>query len=89
MRTTLTIDPDVERLLEDEVHRTRRPLKQIVNDALRTALAPSARKRQPPYRVVPHHTSLRPGIDPDRLNALADELEDDAVLKVRAGRRSR
>src|ERR1017187_10391370 len=36
------VDPDVARLLEDAVHRERRPMKQVVNDALRRALtAPS------------------------------------------------
>jgi hypothetical protein len=42
MRTTLTLDDDVARLLEDAVHRQRRPMKQVVNDALRQGLAPKA-----------------------------------------------
>ena len=35
MRTTLTIDPDVERLLQHEIRRTGKSLKAVVNDALR------------------------------------------------------
>ena len=38
MRTTLTIDPDVERLLQREMRRTDRSMKAVVNDALRVGL---------------------------------------------------
>lgn len=52
MRTTLTLDPDVARLLEEEVHRLRRPFKQVVNDALRKGLGPaSPRVPARSYRV--------------------------------------
>jgi len=40
MRATLTLDDDVARLIDDAVHRERRPMKQVVNDALRRALTP-------------------------------------------------
>lgn len=88
MRTTLTLEPDVARLLDEEVHRQRRPLKQIVNDALRRGLSPQAaatgRKR---FRVKPHTTALRPGIDATSFNRLVDELEDEAIVgKIAAGR---
>jgi hypothetical protein len=89
MRTTLTLDPDVARMLADEAHRLRRPFKQVVNDALRRGLGPGragpARRR---YRVQPHAAALRTGLDPGRLNALVDELEDRSRLR-RLGRRPR
>ena len=82
MRTTLTLEPDVARLLEAEVHRLRQPLEQVVNQALRRGLTASTgrtseRKR---YRVRPHAARLRPVLDPARLNALADELEDATLV---------
>jgi len=81
MRTTLTLDPDVERLLTEEVHRLRRPFKQVVNDAIRRGLAPRlADAPAHPYRAVVHHARLRPGIDAGSLNRLVDELEDEAVI---------
>jgi hypothetical protein len=81
VRTTLTLDPDVERLLTEEMHRVRRPYKQVVNDAIRRGLAPrlsDAPSR--PYRVAVHNAKLRPGIDGGSLNRLVDEIEDEAVL---------
>ncbi|GDY31244.1 antitoxin [Gandjariella thermophila] len=79
MRTTLTLDDDVARLVEDAVHRERRPMKQVVNDALRRALAPRASREQP-YRLTPHESAVRPGFDLSGFNRLADELADEAIM---------
>ena len=83
MRTTLTIDPDVARLLEEEVHRQRKPYKQVVNEALRRGLSskPSSRKLSP-FRVDTFTSGFAPGVDPLRLNQLAHELEDEEYLRI-------
>jgi CTP:molybdopterin cytidylyltransferase MocA len=82
MRTTVTLDADVASMLEEAMHRERRPFKAIINDAIRRGLAPRAATRAAkPHRVVVHHCELMPGIDPGSLNRLAGELEDDAVLR--------
>ena len=88
MRTTLTLEPDVAQRIEEEAYRQRKPIKQIVNEALRRGLAPQAltqpRKR---LRVRPHRTTLRPGVDVASFNQMTDELEDEAVVdKMRAGK---
>ena len=91
MRTTLTIDADVAKLLDDEVHRTRKTFKQVVNDAIRRGLSPSVRATASvPYRIKPHTAKLAAGLDGERLNALVDELEDAAILgnQTRASRAS-
>jgi hypothetical protein len=81
MRTTLTLDPDVVQLLKDAEARQRRSFKEVVNDAIRRGLAPQASVRDAgPYRVRPHETALRPGIDVAGFNRLADELEDEAIV---------
>jgi hypothetical protein len=88
MRTTLTLDPDIARMLAEEARRQRKPFKQVVNEALRRGLAPKpAGRRVPRYRVRPHKTSLLPGIDPGAFNKLVDELEDEAILAKMRGRR--
>ncbi len=89
MRTTLTLDADVVHLLEDEVHRRRKPFKQVVNDAIRRGLSPRAAERSSKrYHLRPHAARLLPGFDRVGFNRLADELEDAAVLaKVSSGKR--
>jgi hypothetical protein len=80
MRTTLTLDEDVARLIDDEQHRTHSSMKDVVNAAIRAALAPRV-PRTEPFRVTPHHSSLAPGLDLAGFNKLADELEDEAILE--------
>ncbi len=79
MRTTLTLDPDVAMLVEGAVHRTRKSMKHVINDALRRALAQPQSRREP-YRLEVHEATLQPGLDLTGFNRLADELEDQAIL---------
>ena len=76
MRTTLTIEPDVEQALLRELQRTDRSMKAVVNDALRIGLGMQGKPRRAPrFKVQPHAFAFKPGIDTDRLNQLLDELE--------------
>jgi hypothetical protein len=75
MRTTLTLEPEIAERLRQEAALGKRSFKRIVNEALARGLglqAPPARK---PYRVKPHASPFLAGIDPGKLNQLADELE--------------
>ncbi len=87
MRTTLTLDPDVVRMIEEEAQRLRKPFKTVVNDALRRGLARrSSRVPARRYRLRPHSARLLPGLDGGKLNALADQLEERALV-AKLGRR--
>ena len=82
MRTTLTIDPDVEMLIQREMRRTERSMKAVVNDALRLGLGVRGKPPRPPcFKVEPHPLGLRAGIDADRLNQLVDELESEELAR--------
>ena len=84
MRTTLTLDADVAERLASEVRRTGRSLKSVVNEAIRMGLGLSGKQpRASRFSVEPHAFGLLPGVDPDRLNQLVDELEaDEAARKL-------
>ena len=75
MRTTVTIDPDVERRIKDRMAREKLSMKQVINEGLRRGLTASPVPEREPFRVEPHSFGLRPGIDQDKLNQLADELD--------------
>ena len=83
MRTTLTLDPDVVQLVETEMRERRRTMKDVVNEALRSALGRPGFAFEPPteYTVQVHHAALAPGLDPAGFNRLADELDDHAVIE--------
>lgn len=76
MRTTLTLEPDVAEVVEQEMRRTGRGLKRVVNDALRAGLGVTGKPVTPgPFVVDAQPMGLKPGYDYDRMNQLADQLE--------------
>lgn len=79
MRTTVTLDKDVERLLREAMHRSRTGFKQTLNAAIRAGLGqkpvPAARR---PVVLKTRPLGLRTGLDPAGLNKLADDLEIEA-----------
>jgi hypothetical protein len=75
MRTTLTVEDDLAEQLSELAHRTKTSFKAVVNDTLRRGLAQTL-PPEPPFRVIPHKSGLRPGIDEHRYNELMWELDD-------------
>ncbi len=84
MRTTLTLERDVAERVRAEVRRTGKGMKSVVNEALRLGLGLIGKPpRGPRFEVRPHSFGFRPGVDLDRLNQLADELEaEEAARKL-------
>ncbi|MCK9587849.1 MAG: hypothetical protein M0Q93_00635 [Terrimicrobiaceae bacterium] len=87
MRTTVTLDPDVEHILKEESHRSRTSFKEVLNAAVRKALCP--RPAKAPRILPPRPLGLATGIDPRGLSGLADELEAEAYLKIARRRRGK
>ena len=75
MRTTLTLDADVAERLEQEIRRSGKGMKAIVNQWLRIGSGQAQRAIPEPFRVEAQDLGLKPGIDPNRMNQLVDELE--------------
>lgn len=75
----MTLDRDVERLLKEAMHRSRRSFKETLNSALRAALGREpARSERPAFVLTARRLGLRAGIDPTSFNKLTDELQADA-----------
>ena len=81
MRTTLTLDPDVARRLKSRMAEKGSSLKEAVNEALRAGLARTGRDEPATFGVEPYPCRFKPGIDLDKLNQLADELEAEAAQR--------
>ena len=77
MRTTVTLDLDVQVLLKDAAHRSGKPFKATLNDAIRAGLNPrsagSAAAVAPEWPVFDMGA---PRVDLSKALALADELDD-------------
>lgn len=79
MRTTVTLDPDVEQLLRHAMHGSQQNFKEALNDGLRRGLAHLApATAAAPFVVKARPMGLRAGVDPSRLHDLADDLEAEA-----------
>jgi hypothetical protein len=81
MRTTLTIDDHIARVLKERAHRSGKPFKQIVNETLRAGLSATGAHRSRPYKIKPAALGgVTPGINLDKALALADAIEDQELM---------
>lgn len=74
MRTTITLDPDVEVLLKQAMRERGLTFKAAVNQAVRDGLGTRPEK-VPPFKQRTVHLG-RPLVDLTKALALADELDD-------------
>jgi hypothetical protein len=82
MAMTVTLDPDVAERIEQEVRRAGKPAQAVVNEALRTRLGLKGKAgAKEPFRVQPHNFRFAAGLDLDKMNQLADDLEAAAAAR--------
>jgi hypothetical protein len=83
MRTIVTLDRDVERILRETAARTHRPFNRVLNDTLRAGIEQSTCIGQSePFVLKARPMGLRAGHDPVGFNQLADDLEAEAFLET-------
>lgn len=78
MRTTVTLDPDVDALLKQAMRERGLPFKQALNEAVRAGLA-GAEKHAEPFRQRSFQLG-RARADLTKALALASELHDQHTL---------
>lgn len=83
MRTTVTLDRDLEQILRETAVRTHRPFKKVLNDTLRSALEGQySINKAKAFVVKARPMGLRAGLDPAGFNQLGDDLEAEAFLET-------
>jgi len=75
MRTTITIDDDVAKLLRRELRRSGASLKAGVNHFLRLGLMAAGKPPAKPFVVHPRPLGLPPGLSYNRVENLLAALE--------------
>jgi hypothetical protein len=78
MRTTVTLDPDVQSLLRKEVRRRGEPFKHVLNNAIRAGLR-NMRRREQGFEPLTFPMG-KPRVALTKAAALAAELEDDELI---------
>ncbi len=86
MRTTITLDPDVEALVKNAMRERDASFKDVLNDGLRRGLRLRAADAAAAF-MQPTFDMGALLVSTDNLNALATELEDqELVAKLQQGR---
>jgi len=80
VRTTVTLDPDVDARLRAVAHERGISFKEALNSSVRLGLARASGSARP-YRVPTRAMGLREGIDLDKAMRLAGELEDAELVR--------
>jgi len=75
VRTTLSLDDDVARLLNKESRKTGASFKQVVNHFLRLGLTASKRPARKPFVVAPRKLGLPAGLNYDNIELLLEAIE--------------
>jgi hypothetical protein len=75
VRTTLTLDEDVAKLLRGEIRRSGSSLKSVVNRFLRIGLMTSGKGLRKRFVVEPRALGLRAGLSYDNVEELLEALE--------------
>ena len=75
MRTTLSLDDDVARLLNKESRRSGASFKQVVNHFLRLGLMAAKEPPKKPFVVKPINLGLPSGLNYDNVEQLLEFLE--------------
>jgi hypothetical protein len=78
MRTTVTLDPDVEAKLRDTMRERGVSFKVALNDAVRSGLQGELKPSRP-FKVMSSPMGARFNID--KALTIAAELEDDEIIR--------
>ncbi len=78
MRTTVTLEPDVEALVKRRMRERGLSFKQALNDAVRTGLAPEPSH---PFSMPTASIGFDPSLNLDKALRLAGEIEDGELLR--------
>ncbi len=81
MRTTVTLDADVRRILEDAMRQRGISFKQALNDAVRAGLLPAGARRKRPFVQQTCSLGAEQLFPWDKALAVADAIEDHELLR--------
>jgi hypothetical protein len=80
MRTTVSLDPDLDAKLRALARERDTSFRETLNAVLRRGLAEEDSQARP-FRLATRPLGLRPGIDLDKALRLAAELEDAETIR--------
>ena len=81
MRTTITLDSDVERLLRDSMKTRGVSFKKALNEAVRAGPARANRQRPQPFVQKSYSLGAEQHFRWDKALAVAEAIEDEEIVR--------
>jgi len=81
MRTTVTLDPDVERLIRDAMRKHAISFKQALNEAARIGLRGKGHKQASKFTQKTFRMGVGQEFRWDKALAVADAIEDEELSR--------
>jgi hypothetical protein len=81
VRTTVTLDPDVERLLRDAMRERGISFKEALNQAARDGLVRARQPRAKRFVQKTYAMGAVVGVNLDKALSLADAMEDEELIR--------
>ncbi len=72
MRTTVTLEMDVEAKIKQEMRRTGKSFKEVVNGLIRRGAREAAEQKDEPFRLITKDMGQRPGLNYDSIHDLLE-----------------
>jgi hypothetical protein len=77
MRTTINLEEELLDLARESARKLKKPLRVIVNEALRAGLERTGASVPRPHTTIAHDMGLREGRNLDNVQELLSQLEGD------------
>jgi hypothetical protein len=87
VRTTVTLDPDVEKMLQSAIRERGVSFKQALNEAIRAGLTRGRRPQPARFAQKSYHLGAAPDFRWDKALAMADAIEDEEITRKMALRK--
>jgi hypothetical protein len=81
VRTTVTLDPDVEKMLENSIRERGVSFKQALNEAIRAGLTRGRQPRTARFVQKSFRLGLVPDFRWDKALSTADAMEDEELTR--------
>ena len=81
MRTTVTLDPDVEALLKRTMRKRGMSFKAALNQAIRDGLSGTPARRAQAFHSKTYSMGFRPEVALDKALSMAAALEDEELAR--------
>src|ERR1022692_1500416 len=82
MRTTVTLDPDVEKMLRNSIRERGVSFKQALNEAIRAGLTRERQPRTTRFVQKSYHLGPAPEFRWDKALPMADAIEDEEISRI-------